>query len=148
MTATLADLPATLSQRLKLTDCPVPNLEGECWVWIGPVGEKGYGQVYFDGRSAVRVHRLTYQLLVGEITAPQLDHLCRVKLCANPAHLEPVTNAINASRTEQATKTQCIRGHELSGHNLIIKSPKSGGRRQCRECKRLSRSGLIRNKAS
>jgi hypothetical protein len=28
-----------------------------------------------------------------------IDHLCRIKACVNPDHLEAVTNEVNASRT-------------------------------------------------
>jgi hypothetical protein len=34
-----------------------------------------------------------------------LDHLCRVRSCVNPAHLEPVTNAENCRRGANAKLT-------------------------------------------
>jgi hypothetical protein len=69
-----------------------------CWIWSGAVHKSGYGQIKWDGKSTV-AHRVIYSLLKGYI--PQglvLDHLCNVKLCVNPEHLEPVTYAINTQR--------------------------------------------------
>ena len=44
-------------------------------------------------------HRVTYEALVGSIPLGlDLDHLCRVRSGANPAHLEPVTRKENLRR--------------------------------------------------
>lgn len=74
-----------------------------CWLWRGHVKATGYGQVAFE-RGPVKkkflAHRVSYELLVGPV--PQgltLDHLCKVRRCVNPAHLEPVTQKENARRT-------------------------------------------------
>lgn len=143
----VASLPAKLSAKVQLAPCPV-DLPGDCWLWTGTINHKGYGHIYIDG-STRRAHRVSWELLVGPIEdGKHLDHLCRNRSCINPEHLEPVTNAVNAERSERATKELCLRGHPLSGANLIVKSANSKGRRQCRECKRLSRSGLLRKAAS
>lgn len=34
-----------------------------------------------------------------------LDHLCRIRRCINPDHLEPVTNAVNSRRGARAKLT-------------------------------------------
>jgi hypothetical protein len=75
-----------------------------CWIWTGVINHNGYGRYTYarpDGRSlASRAHRIAYELLVGPIPdGLQLDHLCRVKACVNPAHLEPVTQDENMRRT-------------------------------------------------
>jgi hypothetical protein len=65
-----------------------------CWVWMAGVNTGGYG-----GYQQKMVHRLTYEALVGPIPQGlELDHLCRVKPCCNPDHLEPVTRRENALR--------------------------------------------------
>src|ERR1035437_6508103 len=70
---------------------------GGCWLWTASTA-CGYGQIKV-GKKVVRVHRFAYQLLVGDIPdGLQLDHLCRVLICCNPAHLEPVTNRENVLR--------------------------------------------------
>ena len=76
--------------------------ETPCWVWLGSTAN-GYPRVTRDGRT-VGAHRLVYEETHGPIPdGLQLDHLCRVKLCVNPDHVEPVTCAENIHRG-RATK--------------------------------------------
>ena len=83
-------------------------------------------------------HRLAYELEIGPIPAGlEIDHLCRVRNCVNPAHLEPVTHAENIRRgtgplAENARKTECVHGHPLEGANLYVRP--GDGHRQCRAC--------------
>lgn len=72
-----------------------------CWTWTGKKGSKGYGLVHVDSASGrqQQAHRAAYELVVGPIPdGLELDHLCRVRVCVNPAHLEPVTRAENMRR--------------------------------------------------
>lgn len=72
--------------------------EDGCWEWQGMRNGKGYGHAW-DGESVSLVHRIVYQLKIGEITDNlPLDHLCANPPCANPDHLEPVTNEENLRR--------------------------------------------------
>ena len=109
---------------------------GLCWHWTGHIGDGGYGTFRGPGRRTVKAHRFAYESLVGPIPDGLfLDHLCRVRHCVNPEHLEPVTGRVNTLRGEgitaaQARRTHCHRGHPLSGDNLWIVR----GRRCCREC--------------
>jgi hypothetical protein len=111
-----------------------------CWLWTGNTNRGGYGQT-FQGFQAlgthkfVLAHRLMYELHKGPIPEGlQLDHLCRVRACVNPEHLEPVTNRENLMRsplTIVQVKSECIRGHPLSGDNLYWRK---SGTRACRTC--------------
>lgn len=68
-----------------------------CWVWTG-AARNGYGAVGV-GQRVEYVHRWVYEDMVGPI--PQglvLDHLCVNRLCANPDHVDPVTDAVNKAR--------------------------------------------------
>lgn len=73
-----------------------------CWLWTGAKNWTGYGQrsVRVDGKvRTARAHRMAYELLVGPIPEGlTIDHLCRVRHCVNPDHLEPVTMKENARR--------------------------------------------------
>ncbi len=73
-----------------------------CWHWTGSRVHNGYG-LFWIGGSNVRAHRAMYELMVGPIPAGlDLDHLCRVRHCVNPEHLEPVTRAENLRRAREA----------------------------------------------
>lgn len=114
---------------------------GPCWLWTGAVtGGGGYGHFRRDGVSSV-AHRTTYELLVGPIPVGlELDHLCRVRRCVNPAHLEPVTHLENVRRGlggQQPRRSHCIRGHEFTPDNTYVKP--STGKRSCRACRRIHR---------
>lgn len=77
---------------------------GDCWPWLGTTTSTGYGLfgVPREDRT-VGAHRYAYELVVGPIpTGLELDHLCRVRNCVNPAHLEPVTHAENLRRGREA----------------------------------------------
>lgn len=112
--------------------------EHGCWIWTANKN-KGYGRFRISNpRSVVQAHRYSYEQLVGPIPdGLDLDHMCRVPACCNPAHLEAVTRRTNLLRGEtlpasQTTRTHCPKGHPYSGENLAIKN----GTRQCRECTR------------
>lgn len=62
----------------------------DCWLWTGCLW-KGYGE-FFTAKGTKKSHRIAYETLVGSVPdGLQLDHLCRVRSCVNPEHLEPVT---------------------------------------------------------
>ena len=105
---------------------------GDCWLWTRSVNSSGYGQSFINGERRV-VHRIAYELLVGPIPAGlQLDHLCRVRTCVNPAHLEPVTQHQNMARGLWAMRTHCPSGHAYDDTN----TNRYRGRRYCRACHR------------
>jgi hypothetical protein len=114
---------------------------GGCWLWTGYTTQ-GYGRVYFGSRMSVMrsemAHRVIYEHVVGPIPPGiTLDHLCRVRSCVNPAHLEPVTNVENVMRGNgigalNARKTRCKRGHEFTPENTRVRP----GKRDCIACER------------
>ena len=77
------------------------DASGECWEWLGWKDARGYGKATSDikPRSKDWAHRVAYRLFVGPIPdGLTIDHLCRVRTCINPSHLEPVTRSENTRR--------------------------------------------------
>jgi hypothetical protein len=107
-----------------------------CWLWQGAMHHNGYGRPAWQGRRTM-AHRIAYTLLRGDIPeGKQLDHLCRVRRCVNPNHLEPVTQRENILRgiaptAVNARRTACTHGHDLTPDNTYTTPD---GRRQCRVC--------------
>ena len=102
-----------------------------CWLWTRAT-HNGYGWFSGEHRQSNFAHRWSYEFCVGEIPEGlQIDHLCRIRHCVNPDHLEPVTQQVNISRGYYATKTHCPRAHAYAGTNLRINKK---GHRFCRKC--------------
>jgi HNH endonuclease len=109
---------------------------GDCWLWTGYVTPQGYGMFRLNGLAS-RAHRVAYELVNGPIPEGLVvDHLCRVRHCVNPSHLEPIVfheNIIRGTQGEWAkAKTHCPSGHEYTPENTRIDER---GSRQCRKCR-------------
>lgn len=121
--------------------------ENGCQVWTGETNSKGYGRAGIGGprRCRRQAHILRYEAEIGPVPEGlQLDHLCRNRLCGNPAHLQPVTCRENLLRgltvaSANAQKSHCHMGHALSDDNLRIERHgrgRTGFRRVCLTCRR------------
>ncbi len=115
-------------------------IQGPCFLWSGVKDAGGYGVIRWLGKQR-KVHRVTYEMARGEIRN-QLDHLCRVRHCAAPLHLEDVTPRENTRRGNRANaaKTHCPSGHQYDTINAAILKD---GSRKCRACD-AARHRLIR----
>lgn len=108
-----------------------------CWIWQGARSRNGYSNIGIGGHN-MTAHKAMYEREVGPVPeGKELDHLCRVRDCVNPAHLEPVTRGENMQRGVEA-RTHCRRGHEYNEANTRYTIRKSNGkqRRDCRVCRR------------
>lgn len=120
-----------------------------CWIWTGGRNPDGYGHICCGGKM-ISAHRISYERNIGPIPEGLgLDHLCRVRNCMNPAHLEPVSHRENVLRgvnpmAIQARRTHCIRGHELAGNNLKVDSR---GKRRCMTCSKEYQRARVRDRS-
>ena len=104
---------------------------GGCWEWAAFRNADGYGR-FNDGQRIVAAHRFAYERFVGEIPdGLQLDHLCRVRHCVNPDHLEPVTALENGLRGENPNFVAARTGTCRAGLHQM-----AAGRRGCTACYR------------
>lgn len=97
----------------------------DCWLWTATKDRYGYG--VFD---KIRAH----QFLAGKApTGKVWDHLCRVRHCVRPDHLEAVDPVENINRGRQrALKTHCAQGHPWIPENIWQNSQQRG----CKICRR------------
>jgi hypothetical protein len=107
-----------------------------CWLWTGAT-TRGYGRFSLHGRLCLA--HAVLAAWVGKQLPPgwEWDHLCRVRHCVRPSHLEAVPHRVNVLRgvaptAINARKVACDAGHPLSGGNLYRDSR---GARQCRVCR-------------
>jgi len=92
-----------------------------CWCWTGSLYLNGYARFNESLRGKWRValaHKWIWELFNGPVPSGlELDHLCRVRHCVNPAHLETVTRKENLFRSpisiigKQMRRTHCKNGH-------------------------------------
>jgi hypothetical protein len=123
---------AVLARFLRLADI-VP--EG-CWIWRGNISHKGYGQIKI-GRKTIRAAQWACRFTWGLAGKREPDHLCRVRACVNPWHLEPVTRQTNVRRGDSpaginARKVRCIHGHSLADAYVVMS--RGFPTRRCRTC--------------
>jgi len=113
-----------------------------CWEWTAYRCEDGYGRSNFQGKCQ-NSHRVTYLAFIGPIPdGREIDHLCKVRHCVNPAHLEAITHAENVRRSESARPwTHCAQGHEMTPENTYVK-----GRRQKRSCRTCELARIARKR--
>lgn len=123
----------SLAERLSLK-CREDAATG-CWVWTGPRDRKGYGRIKV-GRRETGTHRAAWLAYRGDIPEGLvIDHLCRVRACANPWHMELVTIRVNTERaiyTNPSGKQPgrprgraCINGHAFAEHGAERRRGKS-----------------------
>lgn len=105
---------------------------GPCWIWTAGLDRDGYGRFSWRGKTR-GAHRVSLVELGSDIPDDLVpDHLCRIRNCVNPAHLEAVTTRANLMRGDtpaarNAAKTHCYRGHRLD-------RARPNGERYCGTC--------------
>lgn len=128
-------------ETIKRNTIPEPNCG--CWLWTGELNSAGYGRISrgnnrYGLRERLLAHRVSYEMHKGPVPmGMDLDHLCRVRMCVNPSHLEPVTRSENNLRGDLMRRKGkrrtgfCAQGHVLDPNAI---SPVSGRLRSCPIC--------------
>jgi hypothetical protein len=130
-------IPAELIPRIMSHISPEPN--SGCWLWTGAINRQGYAQTTRGRGRSLRAHRLMFEETHGKIPPGMvLDHICRVRCCVNPDHLEPVTQAENVRRGNAARghRKRCAKGHAMTADNtrIIVNCNTGAVSRCCRQC--------------
>lgn len=126
----------------------IPEPNTGCWLWLGHLNKDGYGRGSHKGAKWL-AHRFSYETAVGPIgDGLEIDHLCRVRCCVNPDHLEPVTPIENTRRSIRARIREgtypdkiddqhCVHGHDLNAVGQYRRKNRSSP--ACMECARIYR---------
>ena len=85
------------------------NGENGCWLWLANKNQTGYGRWRKAYKEKwVFAHRMSFFLTNGELPpiGMVLDHLCEVKSCVNPKHLDVTTSRTNVMRSRKFWETR------------------------------------------
>lgn len=129
------------------------TMTSTCVVWVGACNTMGYGLIYIDGKAEL-AHRVAYEAARGSIPEGMvIDHLCRVRNCVKPDHLEAVTQRENIRRGRAAAALKpgdtCINGHAIETADDLYQRP-SASSPECRQCRAISNkrgTGRVRQTA-
>lgn len=119
-----------------------------CWLWSAAINPDGYGIFGIDKRHTFGAHRISFSIVNGDIEPGlQLDHLCRVRNCVNPKHLEEVTLAENTARStffqvinsRKQVRTHCPHGHAYTPENTYNWKHRGATKthRVCKACRKI-----------
>lgn len=95
-----------------LWDVEDRGFQSPCWIWKFAKNNMGYGIFRNSTRlgNSTLAHRESFLRSHGCIPDDlTLDHLCGIRNCVRPEHLEPVTHAENVRRGRGARMTPEIR---------------------------------------
>ena len=140
MSPTPWDLPPRIAAKIAV------DADTGCWLWTA-ARTPDYGAIHHEGRQ-YRAHRFIYELIAyGIPEGMQMDHLCRVKRCVSPLHVEPVTPSENQIRSGLAIRST---PYYPCGHPRTAENSRRGATlyaRCCRTChEAIWRAGRARRK--
>lgn len=119
----------------------VKDKKSDCWLWTGFINPDGYGLFSYKNKC-VRAHAIS-KFIYDNVPVNsnrrsnknklQWDHLCNVRNCVNPKHLELKSSRDNTLRSNAVSainsrKTHCLRGHDLSVHYMKDRLKRIGSR--------------------
>ncbi len=127
-------------------------VKGPCWIWRGALSND-YGKVWHEGQTQP-VHRVVLDRLGEDLEGLDVDHLCRVRACCNPDHLEVVSrreNARRGSKQKHIVNQRCAHCGSTRGY---ARQMKGGEGWVCHDCalakaraKRSTHAGRIESRA-
>lgn len=113
-----------------------------CWAWQAKFNNNGYAA--FRSDFGCNGHRASYGWFVGPIPdGMDVDHICRIRQCVNPAHLQLLTRSENVVLAK-GSRVTCKNGHPWVEQNLKHYRLADGtNKRTCRLCVDISNARYI-----
>jgi hypothetical protein len=111
--------------------------ETGCWLWMGQTDLYGYALLnHADHASKLTVHRLTFEMKYGELAdGEELHHVCRVRRCVNPKHLEKVGRLAHLEIHAGDQRECCPWGHVYAEVGWYVEKHADGSTtRRCKVC--------------
>lgn len=114
--------------------------EHGCWRYVGYVRPDGYVSMSVAGRRTYG-HRAAFEAAQGPIPVGyEVDHICSVRSCLNPAHLRAVPPRVNVlagtgPTAVNAARQQCVNGHPFTPDNTYRYMHGGSPHRGCRACR-------------
>ena len=117
-------------------------MQEHCWLGASGINTSGYSTIQCTINGVTRPylgHRLIYEAYKGAIPEGlEIDHLCRVKHCINPDHLEAVSHKVNMQRWKNPNQKPgyCAKNtHKLAETGVYEWFSKTGiQQQQCKQC--------------
>lgn len=135
------DVSAALDRAIDRLIASVTLDETGCWLAGRRLDPSGYKRSFVSQDHRPRnpfSHRLSYEYFRSPIPEGlTIDHLCRVRHCVNPWHLEPVTRGENVARGYGVSARVVREGICKAGHPFTDVYVRPNGKRECRVCQRL-----------
>jgi hypothetical protein len=116
-----------MSVRVKLKNGLSPSFEKrflkrvnktkKCWIWIGPINNKGYGRITYGGMSTTGIAHRAAWIFFNEKRVPKglnVLHGCDNPRCVNPKHLHLGTQKQNIREMCERNRGVIGEDHPLS----------------------------------
>lgn len=116
----------------RLLDMVMPVTECGCWIFIGCLTNKGYGNFSIAAGKSRLAHRVSYELFRGQIPdGKHVLHRCDMPACINPDHLFLGTHLDNVAdmiKKNRNTKGETVGNSKLTEADVLYirLSPASG----------------------
>jgi hypothetical protein len=141
-----------ITNELRSFFAKVERNDSGCWIWQG--GSSGNYGVHTWRKKTTSAHRFAYRWFGGDIPdGYDIDHLCCVYRCVNPAHLEPVTRKENLARYLKSRPPRVLcrnNRHAMTDDNILHRVSAFGvpyiACRACREATEARREEKRRRK--
>lgn len=104
-------------------DAKVVRQDDGCWIWVGSIGEDGYGRLYVGGtRHMDKAHRVALFFKTGRFPTGVVRHTCDVRACCNPDHVVEGTQLENVRDMIQKGRQVQVLGSRRGTAKLTEKS--------------------------